>query len=348
MATDLADYSQAVQVLGGTVSITGPVTATISGTVTVSISGTPTVNIGTAPTITVTGSVSISSGTVSISGTVPVTISSGTVTINNASIAVINATGTKITSARPPKELFFQVDSNGTFTYGPTALDPDVQALVLQLIIPPLSNYSHVRLYWDDAGGAPAWVLLDLYVVTQAIYVIPIHQFGRYNNSFNPSAGVKLTVTSNGNVKVWLSLVELFESAPEWLTLFPQPKTIPNQPADMVPVVNPIAYTAVIAPVANVKITLFRLPAVEVVAGGVALPAGSIIKFGHGPNAGAVTEIAEFSTGLNAVPAGQVVSVGPLDLTPGITFPAGDGLFVFWTGAAAAGGVNVTPVYSLS
>ena len=74
MATDLADYSQAVNVVGGSVAITGTATVVISGTVPVSIAGTP---------------------TVLISGTVPVTITSGTVTINNANIAVINAAGTK-------------------------------------------------------------------------------------------------------------------------------------------------------------------------------------------------------------------------------------------------------------
>lgn len=81
MATDVADYTQAVNVTGGSVAITGTATVVISGTVPVSISGTPTVNIGTTPTITITGSVTIASGTVAISGTVPVTISSGSVTI---------------------------------------------------------------------------------------------------------------------------------------------------------------------------------------------------------------------------------------------------------------------------
>jgi hypothetical protein len=106
VATDLADYSQAVQVLGGTVSIAGPVTATISGTVTVSISGTPTVNIGTAPTITVTGSVSITgTATVSISGTPSVNIASGTVNIG----------GTPIVNVQ---------QANGVTIFGPNLMPP--------------------------------------------------------------------------------------------------------------------------------------------------------------------------------------------------------------------------------
>lgn len=76
MAVDLADYSQAVNVVGGSVSISGTATVTISGTPTVSISGTPSVNIANTP------SVVISSGTVSIGNTPSINIQSQSVTVN--------------------------------------------------------------------------------------------------------------------------------------------------------------------------------------------------------------------------------------------------------------------------
>lgn len=75
--SDLADWSQAVQVLGGSVSITGTATVQITGTPTVSISGTPSVNINNTPAVT------ISSGTVTatISGTPNINIQSQSVNI---------------------------------------------------------------------------------------------------------------------------------------------------------------------------------------------------------------------------------------------------------------------------
>lgn len=75
---DVADYTQAVNVVGGSVSITGPATVSITGTPTVAISGTPTVNVGNTP------SVSIASGTVTanISGTPNVNIQGQAVTLN--------------------------------------------------------------------------------------------------------------------------------------------------------------------------------------------------------------------------------------------------------------------------
>jgi hypothetical protein len=111
MAADLQDYSQGVQVLGGSVSITGTATVIISGTVPVSISGTPTVNIGTAPTINVSGSVAITGTptvnintgqsvgitgtvTVAISGTPAVTVSSGSVSISGTpNVNIASQTG---------------------------------------------------------------------------------------------------------------------------------------------------------------------------------------------------------------------------------------------------------------
>lgn len=74
---DVADYTQAVNVTGGSVAITGTATVQITGTPTVSISGTPTVNVGNTPAVT------ISSGTVNatISGTPNINIQSQSITI---------------------------------------------------------------------------------------------------------------------------------------------------------------------------------------------------------------------------------------------------------------------------
>lgn len=81
MAADLADYSQAVNVVGGSV--------TISGIATVTISGTPTVQFAPGQSVSISGT-----PTVIISGTPAVTISSGSVNINGTPlINVVQASG---------------------------------------------------------------------------------------------------------------------------------------------------------------------------------------------------------------------------------------------------------------
>jgi len=89
VAADVADWSTAVQVIGGSV--------TISGIATVSISGTPTVNIAAGQSVSITGTATVSiSGTpsVSISGTPTVILGGGT-----ASIGSISAIGSTVTVA---------------------------------------------------------------------------------------------------------------------------------------------------------------------------------------------------------------------------------------------------------
>lgn len=92
MAVDIPDWTQAVNVTGGSVSITGTATVQITGTPTVSISGTPTVNVGNTPSVT------INSGTVTatISGTPNINIQSQSVSLNvvlpQALQATINVT----------------------------------------------------------------------------------------------------------------------------------------------------------------------------------------------------------------------------------------------------------------
>lgn len=76
MAADVADYTQQVNIVGGTVSISGTATVSIVGTPTVQVAGTPTVNIGNTPSVT------IASGTVSISGTPSINIQSQSVNLN--------------------------------------------------------------------------------------------------------------------------------------------------------------------------------------------------------------------------------------------------------------------------
>src|SRR5260370_39205905 len=115
MPPDVADWTQAVNVVAGTVAISGVASVSIIGTPSVSISGTPNVNISGTPNVNIqSSSVTL---TVSISGTPSVTIASGSVTIANAHIAVINAANNKITPARPPGRLvrgFFAASTTRT------------------------------------------------------------------------------------------------------------------------------------------------------------------------------------------------------------------------------------------
>lgn len=76
MAVDVADYTQAVNVTGGSVAITGTATVQITGTPAVTISGTPNVAITNTPAVT------ISSGTVTIGGTPTISIVAQTITVS--------------------------------------------------------------------------------------------------------------------------------------------------------------------------------------------------------------------------------------------------------------------------
>jgi hypothetical protein len=108
MAVDIQDFTQAVNILGGSVSITGTATVVISGTPNVAISGTPTVILGggsasvgsisaIGSTVTVAGTINIgNTPAVTISGTPSVTISSGSVNISGGTIAVTNTGPTSV------------------------------------------------------------------------------------------------------------------------------------------------------------------------------------------------------------------------------------------------------------
>lgn len=282
MAADVADWTQSVNVAGGSVSITGTATVQITGTPTVSISGTPSVNIANTPAVTInSGSVTATiSGTpnvnlqsssitlnvsvsntpaVTISGTPSVTISSGSVTIANANIAVINATGTKITSSRPPLSLgTILIAASTTSTITTAVLPSDIHALVV-VFGDALANYQHLKIAWSG-GSATSWVPFELYTFAQSVYALPILP------SEVPSGGLantKLDITLQtnangfGSVQVWA----IFEGEPEWLTVFPQPKLAPNQ-SPLVNVNSALAINAstwLIAPAANVSISLFEV-----------------------------------------------------------------------------------------
>lgn len=112
MATDLADWTNAVNIQAGTVTIAGTASVSIVGTPTVLISGTPTVNVGNTPAVT------ISSGTVNatISGTPNVNIQSQSVTVATNQPQKTIASGS--------------VASGGTATINP-AVDAGAHALIL-------------------------------------------------------------------------------------------------------------------------------------------------------------------------------------------------------------------------
>ncbi len=88
MAADIQDWSQAVNVVGGSVTISGIATVTISGTPSVTVAS-GTISIGNTPSVTISGTPSVS-----ISGTPTVILGAGV-----ASIGSISAIGSTVTVA---------------------------------------------------------------------------------------------------------------------------------------------------------------------------------------------------------------------------------------------------------
>lgn len=153
MAVDIPDYTQAVNVTGGSVSITGTATVQITGTPTVSISGTPTVNVGNTPAVTIN------------SGTVTATIS-GTPSINIQSQSVTVAVNQPATSLGTLSAGLNVVGANATFN-----LPTGTHAVVLMLAgantpNPPAAGFANPtsiqvlgvqsgNVYLFDTSGVP-------------------------------------------------------------------------------------------------------------------------------------------------------------------------------------------------
>lgn len=167
MATDVADWTTAVNVTGGTVTISGIATVTISGTPSVnvantpsvSISGTPIVNIGNTPSVTISGTptVILGAGTasigsisaigstvtvagtinigntpsVTISGTPNVNISSGSVAISGTPNINIQSQSVNLNVQSPQTALADLVFPAGQSTQTTAAVPAGTHALML-------------------------------------------------------------------------------------------------------------------------------------------------------------------------------------------------------------------------
>lgn len=279
MATDLADYTQAVNVIGGTVTISGTAIVAISGTPTVQVTGTPNVNIANVPAVT---------------------ISSGSVTIANASIGVINAAGTKITSSRPPTRLGSIIGNNsGTPVSQDFVLPTDIQGVVF-VLSEALTRYASLQMTWKPIGvGAPPWQPLSLNFFTQSVYVVPILP-GTLDLGVNVINTVTVTLTGVAGFVPVVDIWAVYEANPLWLEFFAPPFAEPNQPPQAIAVnmtSNAVAYP-IIPPVANVEIFLFDLAIL-----GVLGPASVIaaLDFEYGPSAaGPFTSLANGNLSLNA------------------------------------------------
>lgn len=278
-----------------------------------------------------------------IPGTYPMALSremsgSTTTTFTNAQIGVVNAPNTKITSARPPKNLGSVIDNPNPNTAA-FVLDSDAQALVFVLPF-PVAQYVHLRVSWVVSGGqGNNWLPLELFQFTQNVYVVPILPQSRdTGNVLNNQVNVTLQGTALGGqlVDVW----EVFESAPLWLQLFPQPQLEPNQPPGAI--LKTLAANVgqwLIAPVANIAISVFEIIELYTTNFG----AADVIDVGH----------ASALPASQAAATGKLIEMAPLGVTPfvypyhGATLPRGDGIYVI-NSTSAAGNFGCAINYSLS
>ncbi len=257
---------------------------------------------------------------VTISGTASVTIVSGTVTITNATIGVFNASGTKITSARPATELNAQaIAASTTQTQSTGALPPDIQALVV--ILPsPLANYAHLKIAWTGAIGQQ-WIPFELFSFQQAVYVVPITPTARDNTGVVRN-GLDITIQSGAGGGVTVQVEALYESAPLWLANYPNPQLAPNQ-APVVAGSTNLANNAalwLVSPVnANTKINVFEI--ITVYVSGAA--GNNFYIVGHGP----ALPVALPASSTWLFKSGN--SGAFLYLYHGDPLPAGDGIWIW-------------------
>lgn len=280
-----------------------------------------------------------SGGPVSISGDVTATISAGTVTIANASIAVINAPGTKITSARPPKELaVLFVDHTGNTAF-PT-LDSDVQALVIQLGF-PLASYQHLKVAWVPTGANTiAWVPLEVFEFSQNVFVVPILPTTRDTGDVQ-TGQLAITLQATAGQFANAIITEVFDSAPLWMQIFPLPQIEPNQ----TPLLAQKTLAAnvgqwLIAPQANVRIVLFGVTFTATSNFG----ASDAVYVGHNPT---LPTMARPNLLIAAIPNTGFPATAPWPYAfSGSVLPAGDGLYAVCD-LSAAGNLNALIAYSL-
>jgi len=187
MPNDIADWTSAVNVQAGSITISGTPTVLVSGTVAVSITGANvvvlgggtasigsisaidstvtvagTVNIGNTPAVTISGTptVNINSGTVSISGTPSINILSQSVTVN------VNSPGTALDNQTTA--------ANTAATYGPYTLPAGTHAIGLVL-----TNQAAAFLIQGNTTGQSYGVYGvqgNGNILPAGYYVIPVSQ----------------------------------------------------------------------------------------------------------------------------------------------------------------------------
>lgn len=239
----------------------------------------------------------------------------GSVTGN---VEVINATGTKIVSSRPPLLLTSAtVLGANTTTQNTGPLPADIQALVL-VVSSALGTISHIKVGWHTAG-VQAWVPLETYLLTQQIYAIPILPTAldlvpAIDNSLD------VTWTVPGGRTGQYSLWAIFESAPLWLEFFAPPFAEPNQPPAVLGLTGAglasLASMWLINPAPNVAIFLHEIAPMWVAS---AAPQwivghGTVLPVGVAPQASWL-----------AVGASTTQIVFPYS---GAKLPAGDGIWL--------------------
>lgn len=252
---------------------------------------------------------------------------------------VRNEPGNKITSSRPPQSLGkILIAPSTTSTITTAVLPSDIHALVV-VFGDALANYAHCKIAWSG-GSATAWVPFELYNFPQAVYALPILPSETpAGGASNTRLDITLQTNANGfgSVEVWA----IFEGEPEWLTIWPQPQLAPNQTPKHVELTlaNDVGQW-LIAPVANVQITIFKIDIVYFNPGG----ANIAWYIGHAtalPGAGLTPIISQIlSVGF------QINTYTPIDLR-GAQLPRGEGIYAIQElGANQNFGAEL--IYSLS
>lgn len=253
-------------------------------------------------------SVSIDAASVTITVSGAVTIASGTVSIANASIAVINATGTLLSTAQPPTFINNPSAGNGVDLTTNVAVQPQVQALLLQ----PQAGapMTHLKV----VGHVTNETYIEQFVFSQPFIWCPVIA------SLDTSVDVTLRASAAG----WrVNVFGLTAEISVWQSLYPLPQLEPNQLPAAINVTIPTGtttWTNLIAANANVEIFLFTLGVLGWQ--GVATGGSIAVDFGFGPDATHVTILASTYTSVGPGPGD-----GPLPFN-GASLGRGNGLWV--------------------
>ena len=182
MAADVADWTTPVNIVGGSVAI--------SGTATVQITGTPTVQFAAGQSVSISGV-----PTVQFAAGQSVQITSGTVNIQNAP-------GTKVVTNQPPDKLAtyaVPATTGGTVNIVPPAgchalgfLTPNNAAVVT---LNRITGHTSGDLYWT-APGSPATALSGTMVVVPIAFATAVDASLDVNFANSSGAGVNVDIVA--------------------------------------------------------------------------------------------------------------------------------------------------------